>query len=225
MFVLHHAPDNASLIVRLALGELGLPCRVVAVDRPAGALGSAAFRRLNPQGLLPVLETPDGPLWETGAILLWLADRYGRLAPPPDSPDRGHFLKWLFFVSNTLHADLRQQFHPSRYVPEAGREGHYRLLAARLDGHFAQLDAVAADPPGWFAGPDPTALDIYVAVAMRWARVYTAGQPAWFDASRYPALRAMAAALETRPAIAAVAAADGLGPTPFSDPQPRAAGP
>ena len=79
MYVLHYAPDNASLIVRLALEELGVPYRTTLVDRATRQQDSAAFRALNPAGLIPVLETPDGPLSETGAILLWLVERHGAL--------------------------------------------------------------------------------------------------------------------------------------------------
>ena len=95
---LHYAPDNASLIIRLALEELELPYETVLVDRARTAQQSAEYLALNPNGLIPVLETPHGALFETGAILLWLADTEGKLAPPPESAARGNFLKWLFFV-------------------------------------------------------------------------------------------------------------------------------
>lgn len=217
MLTLHYAPDNASLVVRLALEELQLPYRAVLVDRAAQEQRGAAFRRLNPQGLIPVLETPDGALFETGAILLWLADRHHALAPPPDSPARGHFLKWLFFVAGTLHGDLRQQFHPERYATDIA--AHHALTRARLGGHFALLDELAADAPGWFAAPAPTVLDFYAGVAMRWAALYVAGQPRWFHSGDYPALQRMAQRLELRPTALAAARSEGLGPAPFSDPQ------
>ena len=100
---LHYAPDNASLCVRLALAELGVDYQTVLVDRATRAQKSPDYLALNPNGLIPVLGTPDGPLFETGAILLWLADTYGELLPQP----RGHSLKWLFWLSNTLHAAER----------------------------------------------------------------------------------------------------------------------
>ena len=53
---LHYAPDNASLIVRLALEEAGLPYRTVLVDRAANAQRSPAYMALNPAGRIP----PDG---------------------------------------------------------------------------------------------------------------------------------------------------------------------
>ena len=105
-YVLHFAPDNASLIVRLALDHAGLPYQTRLVDRAARAQETAAYRALNPNGLIPTLETPHGVLFETGAILLWLADTHGGLGPAPDDPGRGNWLKWLFFVANTVHPAL-----------------------------------------------------------------------------------------------------------------------
>ena len=55
---LHYAPDNASLIIRLALEEIGVPYETVLVDRRSRAQDTTAYRALNPAGLIPVLETP-----------------------------------------------------------------------------------------------------------------------------------------------------------------------
>lgn len=216
MLVLHYAPDNASLIVRLVLEELGLPFRSVLVDRRARAQKSPAFRALNPQGLIPVLETPHGPIWETAAILLWLAETSGRMVPAPGDAARGAALGWLFFLSNTLHADLRMQFHPARYAPDP--EAIRPLTTARLAGHFRLLDDLARQGRDWFGGETLSVLDCYVAVLMRWAALYTAGGPRWFHAAEYPALLALARRLESRRCALAAARAEGLGPTPFSDP-------
>ncbi|MDP4990215.1 MAG: glutathione S-transferase N-terminal domain-containing protein, partial [Marivita lacus] len=108
--VLHYAPDNASLVVRLVLEELRLPYRTALVDRSVSAQQGAAYKRLNPVGRIPALETPDGPIFETAAICLWLADRHREgacLSPDLTDPQRGTFLSWLFFLSNTVHAEMR----------------------------------------------------------------------------------------------------------------------
>ena len=103
---LHYAPDNASLCIRLALEELDVPYRTCLVDRSVKAQKAANYLAMNPNGLIPVLETPHGPMFETGAILLWLADTYEGLIPGPDDPTRAHALQWLFWLSNTLHLSL-----------------------------------------------------------------------------------------------------------------------
>ena len=102
---LHYAPDNASLIIRLALEELGQPFETILIDRRGGALDTAAYRSLNPHGLIPVLETPDGPIFETGAILLWLADRHGALGPGPQAPDGRHLVAVLLLQAPPKPSD------------------------------------------------------------------------------------------------------------------------
>ena len=92
-YVLHYAPDNASLIVRLALEELGVPYRTALVDRSVKAHRGAAYRALNPAGRIPTLETPQGPISETGAILLWLAETHGALLPGAGAWSRPAWLK------------------------------------------------------------------------------------------------------------------------------------
>lgn len=223
MYVLHYAPDNASLIVRLALAELGQPCRCVLVDRSLRQQDSPAYRALNPLGLIPVLETPAGPVFETAAILLWLAETHGGLAPAPGTAARGPFLQWLFYLSNTVHADLRILFYPERYVPPDAVPALHGRLSSRVAGHFDQLEALAESAgPGGFAataaGARPNLIDLYTAVLMRWAALYPVAGPRWFDPARYPGLVARARRLEDRPAAKAAAAAEGLGPTPFSAP-------
>lgn len=215
--ILHYAPDNASLIVRIVLSELQLPFRTALVDRSTRQQDSAAFRALNPSGLIPVLQTPHGPVSETAAILLWLAETERRMAPLPGDPARGAFLKWLFFVSNTLHADLRMVFYPGQYAP--GAEGAlHAATTARLRRHHAQLENLVGQD--WFGGPKPSILDIYVAVTLRWSMLY-APQGAWFDPAQVPRLMAMAGRLETRPSVLLAARDEGLGAAPLTRPRPR----
>jgi glutathione S-transferase len=140
MYVLHYAPDNASLAVRLALEELGVPYRAALVDRAAQAQEGAAYRAVAPTGLIPALETPHGAIFETGAILLWLADSHGGLAPSPDAPERGDFLKWFFMTATTLHADMRALFYPHRYAG-GDKEGHRALTERRILNSLSLIEA------------------------------------------------------------------------------------
>ncbi|MDF1718925.1 MAG: glutathione S-transferase family protein [Antarcticimicrobium sp.] len=213
---LHYAPDNASLVIRLALEARELPYETVLVNRRTREQDNAAYRALNPAGLIPVLETPDGPLFETAAILLWLADRHGGLGPAPDDPGRGSFLKWLFFTSNTLHADLRMLFYPGHYAGPAHTDALREGLTARLPRHLALLDAAAA-LPGWPGG----ALEPYLACLLRWMALYPDDfDRCWFALSQYPALAALCARVEQSDAARAAARAEGLGSAPFTAPRP-----
>ncbi|XDA97572.1 glutathione S-transferase family protein [Sulfitobacter sp. LCG007] len=212
---LHYAPDNASLVIRLALEELGLPYRTALVDRAKRGQRAAAYLALNPNGLIPVLETPEGPIFETAAILLWLADRHGRLAPAPQDPERGNFLKWLFFLSNTLHPALRMIFYPHRYVgPDLAHQEALRATQRkRISEYLATLEA------NWAHMSAPSLLDLYLAPMLRWIVLYPReADNSWLRLRSYPALHAMALALERRPSTAAAMLAEGLGPTPFTAP-------
>ncbi|MDX8348288.1 glutathione S-transferase family protein [Cognatiyoonia sp. IB215446] len=213
---LHYAPDNASLCVRIALEELGLPYQTTLVDRSKEAQRSAAYLALNPNGLIPVLETPHGPVFETAAILLWLADRSGKLMPPPDGPDRAHALQWLFWLSNTLHATQRMLFYPNQY--SVGNIEPLRIVTRKR--LVAKLDLLnTARNAAWIDAEDATALGCYLGPLLRWCAIY-GGSPDWYDLDRWPRLRDFAKRVEQRPAVIRVARAEGLGATPFSAPQP-----
>jgi len=222
MYRLHYAPDNASLIVRLALEEIGAPYETVLVDRSTRAQKTVAYRKLNPFGLIPVLETPEGPVFETAAILLWLADTHGALAPPPsparNGDGRGAFLSWLFAMSNGLHTDLRQLFYPALYC-DGAPQGHRNLTIARIKEHLQRLDALAAKGPAWFAGESPSVLDLYMVVMLRWMALYPVDGTQWFDLGAWPHLAALAHRMEQRPSCHAAQDAEGLGPRPFSSPR------
>ncbi|MBL9064550.1 MAG: glutathione S-transferase [Tabrizicola sp.] len=216
MYTLHYAPDNASLIIRLVLDGAGIPYRTVLVDRAKRQQDSAAYRALNPTGLIPTLETPVGPITETGAILLWLADTH-HLGPGPGDPDRPVFLKWLFFLSNTAHADLRQIFYPHQYAPVDAHAGFTEIMANRMLRHFGLLDAAAAQVPKLFAPGRP--LGVYAVVLTRWAALYPETGPRWLDLSDFPNLTALARAQEARVETPVVARAEGLGAHPFTRPE------
>jgi glutathione S-transferase len=216
MYTLHYAPDNASLVVRLVLDGAGIPYLTALVDRARRAQDSPAYRALNPVGLIPVLETAEGPISETAAILLWLSDRH-RLGPAPADAARGTFLRWLFYLSNTVHADLRMVFYPHQYAPANGHAAHHEITSARLLRHFALVDRVAAAEPALFAPARP--LGAYAVTLTRWAALYPPEGPAWFDLARFPVLTALARAQEARVETAAIARAEGLGPHPFTRPE------
>lgn len=217
MYVLHYAPDNASLVVRLALEEAGAVYRTSLVERRSRAQARPEYLALNPAGLIPALETPDGPLAETGACLLYLGLRHEGLLPAPGAPGWTAALRILFFLSNTLHADLRLVFYPEAYAgadPKAGAALHDGATA-RIARHLHLLEAEAA--PG---GPLDTApaLGYYLAACLRWAALYARHGTGWLALGDTPALGALLAALEARPATRNAARAEGLGAHPFTRP-------
>ncbi|MEI4264080.1 glutathione S-transferase family protein [Roseovarius sp. D0-M9] len=215
---LHYAPDNASLVLRLALEEAGLPYETILVDRSVQAQKSPEYLALNPTGLIPTLITPQGPLAETAACLLWLCDTYpeANLGPLTGDSKRGMFLRWLFFLSNTVHADLIRLFYPDRYVAEEIFEVHHATMADRLSVHFSILDAAVRAEPVLFA--PSSALAMYIGPVLRWSALYPKSGSRWLRLQDYPALHDLIRSLETRSSVLSAAAAEGLGNAPFSKP-------
>jgi len=158
----------------------------------------------------------DEPVFETAAILLHLAESHKAMVPPPADPARAAFLKWLFYVSNTLHADFRLLVYPRKHTSEAGCAELQRGAEQRLAHGFSILDHAAKD---WSGHKDaPTIIDYYVVTMLRWCALYPSKDQTWFHIGAYPRLNALAQSIETRPAVRAAMQAEGLNETPFSLP-------
>ena len=216
-YVLYYSPDSANLVVRMALHEAGASYVAHLVDRSRGEHRSARYRALNPQGLLPVLVDGDTVLFETAAILLYLVDRHPVLGPGPDDPARGDLYRWLFYLSNTLHAELRMRFYSGRYVEDDTRSaGLRRAVATRLADHLAMLDRqIAANEAGWLLPWGLSACDFYLAACCRWMVLYPPDDPlsrGVIDA--LPALEGLLARLQTRASVVAACEKEWIEP-PF----------
>ena len=215
---LFHCPDWASSIIRLALEEIGQPYAIQPMDFDAGDFDTPAFRAVNPLGLIPAMTTPDGPIFETAAILLWLNARYGGLAPSPDDPAHAAFLSWLLFTSNTLHPTVMAMIHPDRPAGAAAAAAVGRVALEDLTLQAGQLESlIATQAPRWLTPAQP-ALGHYLGILIRWAITLPEDPSLRFDLAPFPALTAMLAAHEATPAAQRVAASDALGPTPFTNP-------
>lgn len=213
---LHYAPDNASLVVRLALEEMGLPFATVLVDRAQAGQRAPGYLRLNPAGRIPVLETPQGPIFETAAILLWLSERSGLLFPKPGDPARGLALRWLFYVANTPHALMVQIFYIHRFAPPEAQSAVRASLGRQVAQAMVVLDRAACAKGPFFLGPDLSVIDLYLAALLRWSQLYPISAPGWLDLSALPRLMRSAAALEPRASVSALCRSEGMGPNPFT---------
>ena len=213
---LFYAPDNASLIVRLTLEELQQPYETQLVDRAVGGQKHHDYLQHNPVGRIPTLLINDVPVFETAAILLHLAELHNAMAPAPTDPKRAAFLKWLFFVSNTLHVDFRLMVYPHKYTCEAG----YADLRKGAEQRMAHAFSILEDAAQEWSGPvdAPTIMDYYVVTMMRWCTLYPSKDQTWFDIGAYPRLNALAKSIEARSAVRAAIIAEGLNENPFSLP-------
>ncbi len=217
LYTLHFSPDSASFIVRLALRLTGAPFAEVQIDRAAGELDSPAYRAMHPLGKIPAMQTPDGPMFETAAILLYLADRHA-LAPAPDSSARAAFLKWLFFTSTNLHAPLMQVFYPNRVAGPDNAQAVVAQMGATLQDNFRVLDRmIAAEAPDWLP-LQPSIMGFYLGTLIRWLSGFPEGHPARITTADLPALGPILVALETSDAARQVAEAEACAPTIFTNP-------
>jgi len=140
--------------ISIALEELGLPYVAHAVDLGAREQDDPAFVKISPHGKIPALVDPDGPdgapisLFESGAILIYLAEKTGRLLPTAARP-RLEVLQWLMWQMGNFGPMLGQAHHfrrfakekvpyaIERYTREAGR------LYNVLDRHLAEAEFLA----------------------------------------------------------------------------------
>src|SRR5258708_4001410 len=114
MYTLYYSPGTASMVVHLALLEIGAPHRLALVDFDRDEQHDETFLALNPQGRVPVLIVDGEPVIESAALLLLLAERHPEagLAPGPGSPGRSAWLQWVVYLTNTVTATYRAWFYP-----------------------------------------------------------------------------------------------------------------
>jgi glutathione S-transferase len=105
MVTLFHAPLTRSMRILWLLEELGLPYELAAVQF---APPTKPFAQPVPGGKLPAIRDGEVTMFESGAIVEYLLERYGngRLAPKPGSPQRAAYLQWLHFAEATAFLGL-----------------------------------------------------------------------------------------------------------------------
>ena len=99
-------PMSRAATTAWMLAELDVPHEQILIEMPAGE--NAEYREINPMGKVPALVDGDVLVTEAAAICAYLADRFPekKLAPPPDSPERGRYYRYLFFPVVTLEPFL-----------------------------------------------------------------------------------------------------------------------
>ncbi len=224
-YELHFFPDNASLTIRMVLEELGCSYEARLVDRRENAHRGEAFRRINPRGLIPALvdRKRDALLFETGAILLHISEVEDALGVPPENQkERANFLKWLFLISNTLHADLRLRYYSERFADEASAaRSVHRQAGQRVTEHLGLLDrTISQSGSGYLLSGGLSVCDFYLASCLRWGLLYPGDSsldPAPLEG--WAALRRMVAELEQRPAVRRSLELEAIPGSAFTAPQ------
>ena len=151
MIKFYFAPAPNPLKVALLLEELGLPYEVVPVDTRKGEQHTPAFRALNPNSKTPVLEDGDAKVFDSNAILLYLAEKTGRFLPDNTPVARGELYSWLMFVATGIGPYSGQAVHFKHVAPEPKEypQKRYNFEADRhwgiLNDHLAKRRYMVAD--------------------------------------------------------------------------------
>ena len=183
--------------VALFLEEAGLDYEAVAVDTMKGEQHAAAFTALNPNAKVPVIVDDGVVVFDSNAILLYLAEKTGQFLPPP--ADRGALFSWLMLVATGVGPFSGQAVHTRHYAPEPKDYFLTRyLFEARR--HYGLLDAHLAERD-WMVGNSYSIVDMAV---WGWARMV----PFILGASRtdasawdgFPNLKRLMDAIAARPA-------------------------
>ena len=155
------------LRVEWALEELALPYRVHGVDHTGGETSGDEFRRISPFKQLPLIEDDGFVLAETGAILLYLAEKSGRLADPRT---RATVTRWCFAALTTIEPPvamivLTDFERKTDDVSKERRAGLVKWADRALDGLETCLGEHA-----YVAGAEFTVADILMTTVLRQAR-------------------------------------------------------
>ena len=128
--------------VALFLEEAGLPYEAIAVDTRKGDQFKAAYTAINPNGKVPTIVDGDVTVFDSNAILLYLAEKTGKFLPANMPAARGELLSWLMFVATGVGPFSGQAVHFRHHAPEKvpyahGRyqyeaERHYGIINSRL---------------------------------------------------------------------------------------------
>lgn len=150
MIQLYTSPTPNGFKVSVTLEELGLPYEVHTIDLTKGEQKSPEFRAMNPNGRIPVLVDDGFAVFESGAILLYLAEKTGKLMPT-DARGKSVVTQWLMFQMGGIgpmmgQANVFFRYFPERIQPAIDRyHGEVKRLFGVLDRHLAQNEWLAGD--------------------------------------------------------------------------------
>jgi GST-like protein len=186
--------------IYIALEELGLAYTVQPVDVFEGKQFDADFLKLNPMAKVPVIVDSDGPggkpitIFESGAILLYLAEKTGKLLPA-DTAAKYEAIEWMMVQMTTVGPMLGQLVHFVRFAPAGNDYSRSRYLTQAHRVTEAIDHRLSMRP--WLSGAEYGIADI---ATYPWIRNVPAllGAPA---AEKYKSAMRWVATINERPAV------------------------
>jgi glutathione S-transferase len=152
--------------VQAVAAELGIPLDLVEIDFQAGQHKQPDFLRLNPNGLVPVLVDGDFRLWESNAIMQYLADRSGDTPLfPHDRKTRASIVRWQFWETAHFGKHLGAVLFERIFKPLMGGEPDEQRAAEGLESFLpcAQTLDAQLKETGFVVGDRPTLADYSLA--------------------------------------------------------------
>ena len=208
MIVVHHLNNSRSQRVLWLLEELGVPYEVKRYERDVSTmLAPASLRAVHPLGKSPVVTDGGLTLAESGAIIEYLAGRYGdgRLVPAPGTPMRQRYTYWMHYAEGSAMPPLLLKLVFGRvesapmpfFVKPVARAIVGRAMTSFIDPQIKlHLDFMEGElgKSAWFAGDDFTAADVQMSFPLE-----AAASRGGLDASR-PRLTKFLDTIHARPA-------------------------
>jgi glutathione S-transferase len=141
--------NTRDLRVLWALEEIGLPYEIIGIDHPNHDLDSPAYRALNPFGQIPMIDDDGIVVTESGAIVLYLARKTGKLMPR-DLVGEAQVLRWSVAALNTIEVPVLTRWFVNisggeGTKPSKALEGWATMRLSQLDGWLANRHYVATD--------------------------------------------------------------------------------
>ena len=183
--------------VALFLEETGLPCELIPVDTRKGEQFKPEFLKVNPNGKVPAIDDDGVFVFDSNAILLYLAEKTGKFLPANTPANRAQLLSWLMFVATGVGPYSGQAVHFRHAAPKE-LEYAFNRYAYEANRHWGILDTQLAKHR-YMLG------DVYTVVDMAvwgWARAVPyimGGAEAW---EKFPHVKRLLDEINARPAAA-----------------------
>ena len=189
MITLYHSPQTRSSSIVWLLEELGVPYETRAVTfRRADGTGAVDPANPHPHGKVPALKDDGETLFESGAIALYLTDKYRKvkMGPAVGEPRRGEYLSWLFYRPGIMEPALICRRFEIKHVHGAMGWAHADEVEATINRHM--------EGRKYFLGDEFSALDIMIGGGIYYMIMFKM-------LAETPVLKAYTARITDRPAF------------------------
>jgi glutathione S-transferase len=207
MLKLFYAPGSCARASHIALRDAGAEFELRFVDFAAAEQRQDEYRKVNPKGRVPALQTDRGVITETPAILAYIAQSYpaARLAPLDDPFAFARLQAVNSYLCATVHVAHAHSRRGERWADDAGAIAEMKRKAPEVVADCFQLieDEFFAGP--WVMGEAYSVADPYLFTVTQWLRLHK------IDVTRYPKVREHLERMLERPAVRVALEAESSG--------------